>query len=139
MSQLRQQEKELHQLDIRVKAISFDSRDMARAYIDETALNWPLLLDPNQELYRHYGLLRGSWWDLYRPASIWKYIKLITGGEQPGKPGRDWNQLGGDVLIDPQLTIRAHHVSQGPHDRPEISSLIALVREDATARSATLR
>jgi hypothetical protein len=136
LSQLRQQQDKLDQLDVRVKVITFDSPEMAEKYVNETHLSWPLLLDPQQELYRDYGLLRGSWWDLYQPASIWKYVKLIAGGEHAGKPGRDWNQLGGDVLIDPQSIIRLHHVSQGPHHRPDVACLTAVV-ENNSIPSAT--
>jgi peroxiredoxin len=124
---LRQQESGLAERDVRVKVVAFDDNVLARNYVRETGLPWPLLLDTDQSLYSAYGMTRGSWWSIYGPASVGKYLKLMAGGRQPGKPGRDWRQLGGDVLIDPQGMVRLHHVSAGPHDRPDVAELLAVI------------
>ena len=100
---------------------------MALAYVKSTQLAWPLLVDSELALYSAYGMGRGSWWSIYNPASIWKYIKLILGGQAPGRPGSDWRQLGGDVLIDPKGIVRIHHVSTDPHDRPTVDSIIETI------------
>lgn len=127
MSQLRQQETRLKELEIQVYVVTFDADFMAIAYLNEIGLPWPLLLDSQQSLYRDYGMAQGSWWSLYGVPSIWKYLKLIGSGRWPGRPGKDWSQLGGDVLIDPQGIVRFHYVSTGPHDRPAVESLMAVV------------
>lgn len=107
---------------------------MALAYLKSTRCPWPLLLDTNRELYRAYGMTRGSWRAIYGLASVWKYLKLIFHGYLPGKPGSDWRQLGGDVLIDPRGIVKLHHVSHAPHDRPSANHLIEVVdRELATS------
>lgn len=99
---------------------------MALAYVKETKLPWPLLQDTEQQLYNAYGMGRGSWWDIYGPVSVWNYLKLIFAGKGPGKPGRDWRQLGGDVLIAPDGIVRLHYVSADPHDRPTVESILEL-------------
>lgn len=104
---------------------------MASAYVDETGLEWPLLLDEDRELYQAYGLLVGSWWALYNPISILKYLRLIGGGRKPGKPGRHWNQLGGNILIDPAGIVRWIHRSENPHDRPDLSELLTVVERES--------
>ena len=48
-------------------------------------------------------------------------------GVQPGKPGEDWRQMGGDVLIDPSGIVRLHFVSSDPHDRPSLEEIFATV------------
>ena len=100
---------------------------MAMAYVKNTNLEWPLLIDQERKLYRAYGFERGRWWDIYNPASILKYLRLILTGQTPGKPGRDWRQLGGNVLIDPAGFVRMIHISQNPHDRPEVGAMLAVV------------
>jgi len=115
----------LNELVVRVKAITFDADFMALAYIKEIDLPWPLLSDPEQKLYAAYDMTRGGWWAIYGLPSVWKYIKLMLGGRMPGKPGKDWRQLGGDVLIDPSGVVQIHHISTGPHDRPSVDSLLA--------------
>ena len=127
MSQLRQQDDRIKNLGLRVKVVTFDADFLALAYIESTKLEWPLLQDSDQKLYQAYGMLQGSWWSLYGIPSIWKYLKLIARGRTPGKPGRDWWQLGGDILIDPQGIVRVQHISSGPHDRPSVDSLLAVV------------
>ncbi len=104
---------------------------MARAYLVEMRMAWPMLLDPDQVTYRDYGMTRGNWWSLYGPVSIWNYLKLMTGGRKPGKAGKDWRQLGGDVLIDPDSIVRINHVSHTPHDRPAVESILATARPRA--------
>jgi hypothetical protein len=135
LAQLRQHENQLATLDICVSVVTFDSSPLARAYVESTKLTWPLLLDTDRTLYRAYGMTRGGWWSIYGPASIWRYLKLMSGGRQPGKPGSDWRQLGGDVLIDPAGIVRAHHISTSPHDRPSIDAMLQIIGQADQARS----
>ncbi len=129
MTQLRQQKDQLEQLDIRTKIVTFDSDVLGRQYAAGTAMPWPLLLDSDRRLYRAYGFLTGSWWELSRPAAIWKYLKVIWAGNPPGKPGKDLRQLGGDVLIDPQGIVRMQHISTSPFDRPTVKSILRRVAD----------
>jgi hypothetical protein len=39
-----------------------------------------------------------------------------------------FDNLVGDVLIDPEGIVRVHHVGTGPADRPSVSSLPEIVR-----------
>lgn len=125
---MRQREAELDELNVSVKVVTFDADYMARVYVKQSELKWPLLLDSDQTLYTAYGMTRGSWWSIYGPVSIWNYLKLMARGRRPGKPGKDWRQLGGDVLIDPDGIVRLHHISAGPHDRPSVPSLLDAVK-----------
>ena len=126
MSQLRHIRKELDKQNIVVKVITFDGDALAAAYVENTKFGWPLIQDTELKLYSAYGMKRGSWWDIYHPVSVWRYLRLIFTGKGPGKPGRDWKQLGGDVLIDPDGIIRLHHVSSDPHDRPSVEEILKL-------------
>jgi alkyl hydroperoxide reductase subunit AhpC len=131
LTQLRQHKPELDSLNVAVKIVTFDDNFLARAYVKETGLEWPLLLDAEQKLYRAYGFQRASWWKLLNPVSIIGYLKLIVTGTLPGRPGRDVRQLGGDVIIDPSGTVRLHHISTSPHDRPNVSDMLSLIRNRA--------
>ena len=91
---------------------------MAKAYVEQTKLDWPLLVDTNRELYSAYGMGQGSLWSLSNPVAVVRYVWLILCGQNLGKPGSDLFQMGGDILIDPAGIVRLHHVSAGPHDRP---------------------
>lgn len=134
LSQLRQQQARLDELNIRVRIVAFDDDFMAKAYALETKLTWPLLLDRERSLYAAYGMGKGSWWNIYNPISIARYILLILRGKKPGQPGGDWRQMGGDVLIDKEGIVRIHHVSSDPHDRPTMAKIFGMV-EGTTTRA----
>lgn len=112
---------------VHVCVVTFDAEPMAMAYVRETKLKWPMLLDRERTLYDAYGMQRGNRWDIYGPASVGIYLKLIGRGRRLRRPGSDVRQLGGDVLIDPHGVVRFHHVGRGPADRPDISELLKSV------------
>lgn len=127
---MREQEDRIRELSIEIAVVTFDANFMARAYVDQTKLPWPLLIDSERKLYRAYGMERADWWAIYGPASIWNYMKLVFGrGRRIQKPGRDYRQLGGDVLIDPDGIVRFHYVSESPHDRPEPETILNVVAD----------
>lgn len=124
MSQLRQNQEQFDKLQAKIKLVAFDNEAMARSYASQTKLEWPVLLDCERKLYAHYGMQRGSWWSIYNPISVLRYLWLMLLGKNPGKPGEDWRQMGGDVLIDPDGIVQVHHVSTDPHDRPAVEFLL---------------
>lgn len=97
---------------------------MARAYADEMAVPWPLLIDETREVYRAYGMLAGDLWNVWGPPAWWAYLKEFARGRLPRKPHADVMQLGGDVLIDPAGIVRVHHIGKGPADRPSVRTLL---------------
>lgn len=135
MLQLQHRESEFRDLDVRIKVVTFDNDILGKAYASQNGLDWPLLLDQDRQLYQAYGTGRGSWWSIYGAQSLLRYLRVIFGGTLPGKPGRDWRQLGGDVLISPDGIVRLHHISQTPHDRPSVDSILRVVEGESTART----
>lgn len=115
-----------------VKVVTFDDLWRAQAYVRETDLKWPLLVDSQRQLYQAYQFQRVGWWKLIRPIAIFRYLLNILRGTFPGKPGRDVKQLGGDVLIDPQGVIQLIHASQHPHDRPKPQDLVRLIEQHSS-------
>lgn len=110
-----------------VAVVTFDGDAHAASWVRQTAVSWPLLVDRDRRLYRAYGMGRGRPLDLYGPAAILGYVKLLLRGRRLRLPGGDVTQLGGDVLIDPDGIVRFHHVGKGPADRPPVGALLAAV------------
>jgi hypothetical protein len=133
---LREHQAELARRDVAVLVVTFEASWVAEAYVRETGLPWPLVIDEDRTLYRAYGMQRGRWWDLAGPAAIWAYLKLMTRGRWPRRPTGDVAQLGGDVLVDPAGTVRLRHVGSGPADRPPVKRLLALVHGAAADANA---
>lgn len=104
--------------------VTFDSKELASDYARSTGLEWPILLDGKRQLYRGYGIPRASLWTLFKPDVTWRYLEATFHGYRPGKPGCDFRQLGGNVLIDPEGIVRLNHVSTDPHDRPSAEYIV---------------
>ncbi len=111
---------------MKVLVITFEQTVFARHYVEDTKLQWPLLVDDTRELYRAYGMLRAGLLDLWGPATWLAYMKEMIRGRLPRRPTGDVNQRGGDVLVDPAGIVRFHHVGKGPADRPPATALLRL-------------
>ncbi len=127
--QLQQHQDDLKSLGMAVVVVTFESPAIAENYAREGGFPWPILLDEPRELYRAYGMGRGSSWAVLGPGSWWGYIKLLLRGRKLHQPTDDVHQLGGDVLIDPKGTVRLRYVSRTPIDRPTVESLLEAARE----------
>lgn len=126
---------EIDSLEVQVAAVTFETPQFVKSYIDETGFAWPMAINESRSLYRAYGMDRGSFWAIWGPHNWGAYFKLMAHGRMPRPPHDDVNQLGGDVLVGPDGIVRLHHVSRSPADRPSIDSLLAAVRADAKRRS----
>ena len=109
---------------MKIAVITFESDFLARSYVAETSLTWPLLVDTSRETYRKYGMLTSSFRDLWGPKTWWAYLRLLMKGERLRKSEGDIRQQGGDVLIDPYGIVTLHHVGAGPADRPPVETIL---------------
>jgi hypothetical protein len=125
---LRERAGEIEELGIATLVVTFERPDIASAYVEETALPWPLVLDPARRLYQAFGMARGDRWAIWGPASWGIYLSLLRRGRRLRPPTGDIYQLGGDVLIEPGGLVAYHRVGEGPADRPEIDELLGIVR-----------
>ncbi len=125
---MQQHQSELDSLGVRVVVVTFQTALLAQRYDAEGDLPGPVLIDDRRQLYTAYGMERGNWWDIWGFASWMIYAKLLLRGRRLHLPTADVHQLGGDVLIDPDGIVRLHHVGQGPADRPDVRTIIDLVR-----------
>jgi peroxiredoxin len=124
---LRDREEEFLRRKVRIVVVTFENDFLARAYVEDTLLTWPLLVDDTRESYRAYGMLAASFWDVWGPKTWWAYLKEILKGERLRKSEGDLSQRGGDVLIDPDGTVTLHHVGVGPADRPPVERLLGRI------------
>lgn len=107
--------------------VTFETDMLAQAYVRETKLEWPLLVDDTRSLYRGYGMEHGGIWNVYGLRVWWLYFKLFAKGRKLKVSKSDYRQLGGDVLVDPDGIVRLHYVGNGPADRPSVDSIVGLI------------
>jgi len=121
---LRDHEEEFRKRNVKIAVVTFEAGLLARSYVEDTSLIWPLLVDDTRETYRNYGMLAASFWDVWGPRTWWAYGKEIAKGKKLIKSEGDIRQRGGDVLIGPGGTVRFHHIGVGPADRPPVEALL---------------
>jgi hypothetical protein len=124
---LREKEEELAARNCKVVVVTFEAGFLARSYMEETGLQWPLLVDKNREVYQAYGMLEAGFWDIWGPNTWLAYFREMLRGHLPKKSSGDIHQRGGDVLIDPQGIVRLHHVGAGPADRPPVETILRAI------------
>lgn len=124
---MREEEDQFDALGLKVVVVTFEHDFFARSYVAETSLTWPLLVDSEREVYRGYGMLTASFWDIWGLATWRAYLRAVLKGEKPKPAGEDIYQRGGDVLIDPAGIVRLHHVGAGPADRPAVAAILARI------------
>jgi peroxiredoxin len=119
--------------DVVVAVVTFGSPGLLAAYRAHLDIDFAVLDDPERETYRAYGLARGSWRKIYRPATIRKYIELMRAGMKLRRPTDDTRQLGGDFVVGPDGTLRFVYRPVAPDDRPDAAEMLAALEPPAPA------
>ena len=109
--------------------ISFETIESSKKYLDDTSLDWPVLVDDAKKLYQYFGMGEAGFWDIWGYRTWLAYFKEITRGRSPRKGHGDIQQRGGNVILDPAGIVRLHHIGNGPGDRPEVEHLLQVIRE----------
>lgn len=105
-----------------------DQRKLAR-YRSDNDLPFPVLVDPDRQAYRAFGLGRGSVARIYGWKAAKRYVEIYRteGLANLRRPEEDSLQLGGDFVIAPDGTLAYGFWGQGPDDRPAVDELIKAV------------
>lgn len=80
--------------------------------------------DPEQELYREYGLNRGKWWQLFGPQVLWRgFVAGLLKGHLIGKPVADPYQMPGVFMLR-QNKVISSFIHRYASDRPRYRELL---------------
>lgn len=79
--------------------------------------------DPQQTLYKKYGLKRGKWWQLMGLPVILRGISGVFRGHLPGKPAADPFQMPG-VFVVHNNKVRAQFIHRYASDKPAYKQLL---------------
>ena len=131
MAQLRQHTSDLEALKTNVVIISFGSPYNLQLWKQETQSQFTLLLDPERDAYRAYGLERSMLrsWGL---NTFLTYSRLMLSGRKWRGIQGDSGQLGGDFIVNANGIIRLAYYSRDPSDRPSVSHLLDILRPTAS-------
>lgn len=90
--------------------------------IDDGALaGVPQIADPDCELYRSFGLEKGTLWQMFEPAVWARGVKAVLAGNRGGLLRGDGMQLPGMFLVE-DGKVAASHIGQhaADHGRPRM-------------------
>jgi peroxiredoxin len=113
--------------DATIAVVTFSDVDRLADYRSALALPFAVLSDREREIYRRYGLERGSWWRIYGVRTLREYVRLLRAGRRLTRPTEDTLQLGGDFVIDSGGVIVFAARPASPAARPSIETLIGAV------------
>jgi len=131
VAQLRQHTSDLEALKTNVVIISFGSPYNAQLWEKETQSKFTLLLDPERNAYRAYGLERSMLrsWGL---NTFLTYSRLMLRGRKWRGIQGDSGQLGGDFILNTNGIVRLAYYSRDPSDRPSVSHLLDILGPTAS-------
>ena len=107
--------------------VSFEPRDRLFQLARQLQLPFPLLSDPERDVYRAYGLKRGRLFQLLSPGTVLAYLGLLAKGRWYHFRRSDLRQLGGDFVIDGQGITQYEYRGAAPHQRPPVEDILALL------------
>ena len=114
--------------DTTIAVVTFSAHGDLGAHRSHLDLPFPLLADPDRDLYLRFDLGRGALHQIWRPATLKLYAQLVARGHRLRKPTSDTRQLGGDFVIGSDGRLAAGFWPVAPDDRPTVNELLAAVR-----------
>lgn len=130
LAQLREAEPEIAAIGARVVGVATGADYQARQLI-EAGVPFPLLLDPDRNLYRALGLDHIRWHRFLQPATWRRYLRASRGARQ-GRLTGDLRQAPGVAIIDTERRLRYLHRGTTLGDYPPLEEVLAALREIAT-------
>ena len=125
---MREQHAEFDRRGVVIAVIAFAEPAKLAAYQEHHQWPFMMLADRERRAYQAFALRRLSWFQVFSPATLKLYWKLLRGGMKPEHyEGDDIYQSGGDFLIDGNGNILFAHRSQDPADRPSAVKLLQAI------------
>lgn len=109
--------------------VTFTDPSNLEAYRSAHELPFPILVDPDRDAYRAFGLGRGSIARIYGWKAARRYFEIFRSDGLSGlaRPTEDTLQLGGDFVVGPDGSLVYGFWGEGPDDRPDVDELIAAI------------
>jgi peroxiredoxin len=113
---------------VSIVVISFAEFERLAQYQEHHQWPFVILTDPKRTAYDAFALKRLSWLQVFSPATLKLYWRLLRGGKQREDYGKDdIYQSGGDFLLDRDGNVLFAHRSREPADRPTAAKLLEII------------
>lgn len=116
MAQLSARRGDLEKAGARVILVGMGNSAECEAFQKKFNVPFPMISDPDRELYQQFNLQRMSPLSVFSPVLALKSIAVVARGHAIGKPQGDVLQLAGVFVIDTGGRIAFSHRSDNPAD-----------------------
>jgi hypothetical protein len=106
-------------------AIGLGDRNYARLFIEETGIDFPLLIDEHRKAYEIADLRVANLLHILRSDNFKSRKRATAAGHRQHKLGMNPFQLGGSFIFGPGNSDRFAHLSKTFGDNASISALLA--------------
>ena len=124
--QLHKERKHFEEAGFQIVLVGLGTAEQAEKFRTEFSLSFPMICDPQKELYSLFGLGRGTLRTMASATVLMRGLRAMYQGNTPGIPSGDVMQMPGVFLIDTDGTIRYSYYAKDASDHPPVDSLLAL-------------
>ena len=121
---MREHQSEFLAKGLNLAAIGLGDMNYARIFREDTGINFPLLVDENQEAYRVAELKKATLLHLLRSDNAATRKRAKAAGHRQHKLGANPFQLGASFVFAPGNIDRYAHISQTFGDNAPVSDLL---------------
>jgi peroxiredoxin len=112
---------------VNICLVGLGTPEQADKFRTEFSLSFPIICDPQKELYGQFGLGRGSVGSLASPSVLLRGMRTLSRGFTPGIPKGDVRQMPGVFLINKEGNIIYSYYSKDASDHPAVETLLSLL------------
>ena len=132
---MRPFEEAFHAAGTGVLLVGMGTVAQTKAFIRQLAVPFPMVCDPEREIYKTFALKRISPLGFLSPALAVKGLAAMGRGHAPGVPQGDVRQLAGVFIIDTHGVVIFRHEARDPSDHPTPEELIDFLKNRAPEAS----
>ncbi|MCU0705170.1 MAG: AhpC/TSA family protein [Fimbriiglobus sp.] len=109
-----------------IVVISQGKPEVLTHFEQKNKLPFPIVGDPERQVYHAFGLNRVSFLTFLMPWVLWKYVVKVFTGTPVRMPymSEDVTQLGGNFLLDQAGNVLWEYRSKNPTNRPSVEQML---------------
>jgi hypothetical protein len=125
VAQLRHAKPRFEEAGLGIALVGMGTPEEAQAFKTRFAVPFPVVADPQRELYHAFDLPRMSPLGFLSPTLALRGLAAMAEGHTMGLPQGDVRQLPGVFIIDGQGRSLSGHYARDPADHPEVDDILA--------------
>lgn len=103
-----QRHRELKKKGIQILAVFQSDEKSIAKYVGQQKPPFPLIADPEEKLYKRFGLKKGLW-AFFHPGNSFLFLKALLKGFRGMNPEGTVTRVPGDFLIAPGLKLKTEY------------------------------